>query len=79
MDQPVQPLHFRNLRDFFCDKWRKIHAAVKMVIYMENHHVFMGKSTISMAIFNCYFDITRGYILLDMYLVANYPRIVFVG
>jgi len=29
---------------------------------MENHHAFfLGKSTISMAIFNSYFDITRGY------------------
>jgi hypothetical protein len=29
---------------------------------MENHHFFMGKLTMSMAIFNSYFDITRGYL-----------------
>ena len=28
---------------------------------MGNHHFVLGKSTISMAIFNSYFDITRGY------------------
>ena len=33
---------------------------VNVYIAMENHHFFMGKSTISMAIFNSYFDITRG-------------------
>ena len=29
---------------------------------MENHHFSMGKFTISMVIFNSYFDITRGYV-----------------
>jgi hypothetical protein len=28
---------------------------------MENHHFLMGKSTISMAMFQSYFDITIGY------------------
>jgi hypothetical protein len=32
---------------------------------MEHHHAFfMGKLTISMAIFNSYVDITRGYLLV---------------
>ena len=30
--------------------------------------LFMGKSTISVAIFNSYFDITRGYLLVDPHL-----------
>ena len=29
-------------------------------IAMENHHFFMGKSTISMAIFNCYVSSPEG-------------------
>ena len=29
---------------------------------MENHHAINGKPTISMAIFNSYVDITRGYV-----------------
>ena len=34
---------------------------VNVYITMEKHHFPMGKSTISMAMFNSYFDITRGY------------------
>ena len=34
-----------------------------------NHHAFlMGKLTIKMAIFNSYFDITRGYTILSYYI-----------
>ena len=37
---------------------------VNMQKTMENQPCSMGKSTISMVIFNSYFDITRGYITL---------------
>ena len=33
----------------------------------------MGKSTISMAIFNCYFDITRGYQVLVQSVSCGVP------
>ena len=38
---------------------------------MENHFFFMGKSTISMAIFNSYFDRTRGYQIMSNDVTIN--------
>ena len=38
-----------------------MYPLVNVYITMEHHHFLMGKLTISMAIFNSYFDITRGY------------------
>ena len=35
-------------------------------IAMEHHHVSWGKPTISMAMFNPYFDITRWYLDLEI-------------
>ena len=35
--------------------------------YGKIHHFLMGKSTISMVIFNSYFDITRGYMKAYVY------------
>ena len=40
-----------------------IYPLVNVYVTMENHHLFMGKLTISMAMFNSYFDITRGYLV----------------
>ena len=50
------------------EKYRKMRFEVSSgwpylpTITMENHQMFTAKSTISMAIFKSFFDITRGYI-----------------
>ena len=56
-------------RIFFWDQTNKmmigLYPLVNIQKAMEHHHAFfMGKLTISMAIFNSYVDITRGYLLV---------------
>ena len=46
---------------------------------MENHYIFsMGKSTISMAIFNSYLWFTRGYHVLPVPIFVDRPAVVYL-
>ena len=40
--------------------WRLRYPLVNIQKAMENHHVLMGNSTISMAIFHCYVNLPEG-------------------
>ena len=52
---------------FYHVRYRYMHyPLVNVYITMENHICFMGKSTISMVMFNSYFDITKGYNVISV-------------
>ena len=62
------------LRNFLI--WTRLPSGNLTVFELENHSFFlMGKSTISMVIFNSYFDITRGYdhwcIIIDVQVISQ--------
>ena len=68
-----KPLYFYQVISLqFCRLGFSIYPLVNSHSELENHHFFMGKSmNFLCAMFNSYFDITRGYHHLPIYQPIN--------